>query len=83
MEPVCRYAKAIVVIYILEELVALQQEYLLIVAQVKQSPGDAKFEQIEKAARQKLLLYDQTDALLQHLVQTQKFGSPLLLIMHR
>lgn len=60
-----------------EELAALQQEYLLAVAQVKQFPGDAKFEQIEKAARQKLLLYDQTDAQLQHLVQTQK-SAPLI-----
>ncbi|MFT3824235.1 MAG: efflux RND transporter periplasmic adaptor subunit [Chitinophagaceae bacterium] len=58
-----------------EELASLQQEYLLTVAQVKQFPGDVKFEQIEKAARQKLLLYNQTEAQLQQLVQSQKVNA--------
>ncbi|NSL90903.1 efflux RND transporter periplasmic adaptor subunit [Chitinophaga sp. Mgbs1] len=55
-----------------EQLATLQQEYLLAVAQVKQFPDDARFQQIEKAARQKLTLYDQSDAQIQQLVQAQK-----------
>ncbi|GAA0564154.1 efflux RND transporter periplasmic adaptor subunit [Chitinophaga japonensis] len=55
-----------------EQLASLQQEYLLAVAQVKQFPEDARFRQIEKAARQKLVLYDQSDAQIAQLVQSQK-----------
>ena len=55
-----------------EQLASLQQEYLLAVAQVKQFPYDARFQQIEKAARQKLILYDQSDAEINRLVQSQK-----------
>lgn len=55
-----------------EQLAALQQEYLVAVAQVQQFPADDRFQQIEKAARQKLLLYDQTEAQLQRLVKSQK-----------
>lgn len=55
-----------------EQLASLQQEYLLAVAQVKQFPEDARFQQIEKAARQKLSLYDQSPAQIHQLVQTQK-----------
>ncbi len=58
-----------------EQLASLQQEYLLAVAQVKQFPDDARFLQIEKAARQKLALYDQNDAQITQLVQSGK-GSP-------
>ncbi|HVI48756.1 MAG TPA: efflux RND transporter periplasmic adaptor subunit [Chitinophaga sp.] len=55
-----------------EQLASLQQEYLLAVAQVKQFPDDARFRQIEKAARQKLSLYDQSEAQINQLVQSQK-----------
>ncbi|MBV8251568.1 MAG: efflux RND transporter periplasmic adaptor subunit [Chitinophaga sp.] len=55
-----------------EQLAALQQEYLLAVAQVKQFPDDARFRQIEKAARGKLQLYDQSDAQINQLVQQQR-----------
>jgi Cu(I)/Ag(I) efflux system membrane fusion protein len=55
-----------------EQLASLQQEYLLAAAQVKQFPEDARFQQIEKAARQKLSLYDQSPAQINQLVQTQK-----------
>ncbi|WP_343702951.1 efflux RND transporter periplasmic adaptor subunit [Chitinophaga sp.] len=55
-----------------EQLATLQQEYLLAVAQAKQFPADARFQQIEKAARQKLLLYGQPEAGLQQLLQAQQ-----------
>lgn len=55
-----------------EQLASLQQEYLLAAAQVKQFPEDVRFQQIEKAARQKLSLYDQSPAQIDQLVQTQK-----------
>ena len=55
-----------------EQLATLQQEYLLAVAQAQQFPNDERFQQIQKAARQRLLLYDQTDAQLQQLVKSQK-----------
>lgn len=55
-----------------EQLASLQQEYLLAVAQVKQFPEDARFRQIEQAARQKLTLYDQQDAQINQLVQSGK-----------
>ena len=55
-----------------EQLSALQQEYLLAVAQVKQFPDDARFREIEKAAKQKLKLYDQSEAQLQQLLQANR-----------
>ncbi|SFE85042.1 membrane fusion protein, Cu(I)/Ag(I) efflux system [Chitinophaga sp. CF118] len=55
-----------------EQLASLQQEYLMAAAQIKQFPDDARFQQIEKAARQKLVLYDQSDAEISRLVQSQK-----------
>lgn len=55
-----------------EQLATLQQEYLLAVAQARQFPADERFQQIEKAAQQKLLLYDQTETQLRHLVKSQK-----------
>lgn len=55
-----------------EQLASLQQEYLLAVAQAKQFPEDARFAQIEKSARQKLMLYDQTDAQISQLRQSGK-----------
>ncbi len=56
-----------------EQLATLQQEFLLAVAQVKQFPDNEKFRQIEQAARQKLLLYDQTPAQLNQLQQSEKY----------
>lgn len=55
-----------------EQLASLQQEYLLAAAQVKQFPDDARFLDIEKAARQKLVLYDQSNAQIAQLLQSQK-----------
>ncbi|SDF56340.1 efflux RND transporter periplasmic adaptor subunit [Chitinophaga filiformis] len=55
-----------------EQLASLQQEYLLAVAQVKHFPDDARFQQIEKAARQKLALYDQSDRQIDQLLQSGK-----------
>ncbi|MEI3802573.1 MULTISPECIES: efflux RND transporter periplasmic adaptor subunit [unclassified Chitinophaga] len=55
-----------------EQLASLQQEYLLAVAQVTQFPDDARFQQIEKAAKQKLVLYDQSAGDISRLVQSRK-----------
>lgn len=55
-----------------EQLATLQQEFLLTAAQVKQFPDNEKFKQIEQAARQKLLLYDQTPAQLNQLLRSEK-----------
>lgn len=55
-----------------EELATLQQELLVAAAQAKQFPNDQQFARIEKAARQKLLLYDRSPAQLDQLLQTQK-----------
>ncbi|WP_138485349.1 efflux RND transporter periplasmic adaptor subunit [Dyadobacter bucti] len=55
-----------------EQLSALQQEYLLAHAQVQQFPADARFIAIEKAARQKLRLYDQSEEDIQGLAAMQK-----------
>ena len=55
-----------------EQLATLQQEYLIAVAQAQQFPDDDRFQQIHKAARQKLLLYDQTEGQLQQLIKSQK-----------
>jgi Cu(I)/Ag(I) efflux system membrane fusion protein len=55
-----------------EQLAALQQEYLIAVAQQKEFPDNARFAQIEKAARQKLILYGQSDSQINQLLQAQK-----------
>ena len=55
-----------------EQLATLQQEYLLAVAQARQFPDDARFQQIEKAARQKLALYDQPETQIRQLIQSGK-----------
>lgn len=55
-----------------EQLASLQQEYLLAAAQAKHFPEDARFQQIEKAARQKLVLYDQSDRQISQLLQSGK-----------
>ncbi|MDF2188669.1 efflux RND transporter periplasmic adaptor subunit [Paraflavitalea sp. CAU 1676] len=57
-----------------EQLATLQQEYLLSAAQARQFPEDARFQQIEKAARQKLGLYDQSEAQINQLLQAQKIS---------
>ncbi|MEO7316378.1 MAG: efflux RND transporter periplasmic adaptor subunit [Ginsengibacter sp.] len=54
-----------------EQLSTLQQEYLLAKAQIDNFPDDQRFRQIEKGARQKLLLYGQTEAQLKDLVAGQ------------
>lgn len=55
-----------------EQLATLQQEYLMAIAQEKQFKGDKIERQIVAAAKQKLLLYGQSEAQLQQLVRTQK-----------
>ncbi len=55
-----------------EQLSALQQEYLLASAQATGFPDDKRFQQIENGAKQKLLLYGQTEAQLQDLLKSQK-----------
>ena len=55
-----------------EQLATLQQEYLVATAQSAQFPEDKQFGQILQAARQKLLLYDMTDAQLRQIVTNQK-----------
>ena len=55
-----------------EQLSALQQEYLVAVAQAAAFPEDKRFQQIVQAATQKLLLYDQTEAQLRQLAANKK-----------
>lgn len=55
-----------------EQLSALQEEYLLAHAQQQQFPGDKQFENIKVAAKQKLLLYGQTESQLQRLLTAGK-----------
>ena len=43
-----------------EQLAALQQEYLIANAQVKEFPDNKKFQQLAEAAKQKLMLYGQS-----------------------
>lgn len=55
-----------------EQLSALQEEYLVAHAQRQQFPGDKQFENIAAAAKQKLLLYGQTESQLQRLITSGK-----------
>ncbi|WP_326994180.1 efflux RND transporter periplasmic adaptor subunit [Chitinophaga sp. 212800010-3] len=55
-----------------EQLASLQQEFLLATAQVKQFPDDERFREIEKAARRKLQLYDQSEMQISQLQQSQR-----------
>ena len=55
-----------------EELATLQQEYLMAVAQEKQFQGDKIERQLVASARQKLLLYGQSENQVQQLVKSQK-----------
>jgi Cu(I)/Ag(I) efflux system membrane fusion protein len=58
-----------------EQLAVLQQEYLLTLAQVEQFPNDTKFKQIEEAAKQKLILYNQSTAQIQALANHKKVAA--------
>lgn len=55
-----------------EQLASLQQEYLLALEQVAQFPGDRTFMQILSAARQKLILYGQSEGQLNVLKRNKK-----------
>ena len=55
-----------------EQLSALQQEYLLATAQAASFTEDKRFAQIKNAAKQKLLLYGQSEAQLNELLKKQK-----------
>jgi Cu(I)/Ag(I) efflux system membrane fusion protein len=55
-----------------EELSSLQQEYLLSVAQASAFPEDKRFQEIARAARQRLLLYGQSEEQLKHLLNNKK-----------
>lgn len=55
-----------------EQLLALQQEFLLTQAQLNQFPSDQKFIQLAAAAKQKLLLYGQTESQINSLKQVGK-----------
>lgn len=55
-----------------EQLATLQQEYLMAVAQEKQFQGDKIERQLVAAAKQKLLLYGQSEGQVQQLLKSQK-----------
>jgi len=55
-----------------EQLATLQQEYLMAIAQQKQFQGDKIEQQLVAAAKQKLLLYGQSENQVQQLAKTQK-----------
>ncbi|TCD03849.1 efflux RND transporter periplasmic adaptor subunit [Pedobacter psychroterrae] len=55
-----------------EQLATLQQEYLMAIAQEKQFQGDKIERQLVAAAKQKLLLYGQSENQVQQLVKAQK-----------
>lgn len=60
-----------------EQLLALQQEYILAITQSEQFPEDKHFARIAEAAGKKLLLYDQSSASLKALADTKK-NSPYI-----
>ena len=55
-----------------EQLATLQQEYLMAVAQEKQFQGNKIEQQIVAGAKQKLLLYGQSESQIKQLLKTQK-----------
>lgn len=55
-----------------EQLATLQQEYLMAIAQQKQFQGDKIEQQLVAAAKQKLVLYGQSENQVQQLAKTQK-----------
>lgn len=58
-----------------EQLSGLQQEYLVTAAQAASFPDDKRFQQIAQGAKQKLLLYGQTEGQVQSLIK-RKTVSP-------
>lgn len=60
-----------------EQLAALQQEYLVALAQTDAFPNEDRFRQIAEAARQRLQLFDQSAAQLEALRRTRK-ASPFV-----
>jgi len=57
-----------------EQLSALQGEYLIAAAQAQQFPADTKFQQIEDAAKQRLLLFGQTEAQIRALYSSKNLS---------
>lgn len=55
-----------------EDLLTLQEEYLLAVAQATQFSKDRRFQDILKASKQKLILYGQSETQIKHLAYTKK-----------
>lgn len=55
-----------------EQLSSLQQEYMVASAQASSFPEDKRFSQMKNAAKQKLLLYGQSEGQLSDLVKKQK-----------
>jgi len=55
-----------------EQLSTLQQEYLMAVAQEKQFLGDRIEKELVRSAKQKLILYGQSEAQVTQLLKTQK-----------
>jgi Cu(I)/Ag(I) efflux system membrane fusion protein len=55
-----------------EQLASLQQEYLVAYAQAVAFPEDKTFQQIHQAAKQKLLLYDMSEAAVQSLERSKQ-----------
>lgn len=55
-----------------EQLATLQQEYLMAVAQEKQFAGDQIEKELVRSAKQKLILYGQSEAQVAQLLKTQK-----------
>lgn len=62
-----------------EQLATLQQEYLMALAQQKQFAGDKLEQQLVASAKQKLLLYGQTENQLRQLSKTQQ-KNPLVTV---
>lgn len=60
-----------------EQLLTLQQEYLLAIAQATQFPNDQTFAQLVKSSKQKLSLYGQSENQIK-LLQTNKKTNPYI-----
>ena len=60
-----------------EQLASLQQEYLVAVAQSSEFPNDQSFQQILNGAKQKLLLYNMTEAEIRS-IATNKRTNPFV-----
>ena len=55
-----------------EQLASLQQEYLVAAAQAGQFPDNARFQSLLEAARQRLVLYDQSPSQIEALQSSRK-----------